>query len=264
MRKLGINVGAYSGISDIDQIEYIKNAGFDGVFTGYLGLCENSELAKRIAAAGLDYETIHAPFGGINKMWFAGEDGDRILSTLTDCVDCAAKIGVPVVIIHLSSGVAAPMVNDIGFERFGRLVDHAGEVGVKLAFENQRKLTNISYIFEKYENTPHVGFCWDNGHESCFTLGKRDYMALFGDRLIALHLHDNCGEFDCDDHMMPFHSNIDFNRVAEKIRNSGFTGTLMLETHMSASHRYDGYTPERFFAEAYEAAAKLRALVDEK
>ena len=264
MRKLGINVGSYKGIPDAEQIDYIKNAGFDSVFTDFVGFEANERIAEKIAAANLAYETIHAPFGGINSMWIEGEDGEAMLKKLTDCVSCAAKLNVPVVIIHLSSGVFAPFVNDIGTERFDRLIGHAENTGVKLAFENQRKLANIAYIFEKYENHPNVGFCWDNGHESCFTLGKRDYMALFGEKLIALHLHDNNGEFDRDLHMMPFHAKIDFNRVAEKIRGSGFEGTLMLETIMSNSDRYDGYTPERFFAEAYEAADKLRALVDGK
>ena len=187
-----------------------------------------------------------------------------MLGRLEDCTVCASRLGVPTVIVHLSSGVNAPHVNDIGAARFDALIEKAGDVGVKLAFENQRKLANIAYIFEKYENTPHVGFCWDNGHEACFTLGKRDYMALFGDRLIALHLHDNSGEFDQDQHMFPFHANIDFGRVAQKIRNSGYEGTLMLESIMGNNHRYDGYTPEQFFATAYEAAAKLRTLVDGK
>ena len=262
MRKLGIKLGSYKGIPADEQINYIKNAGFDSVFTGFEGYEKNAIYAEKLAKAGLAYETIHAPFKGINNMWFAGEDGDDMLAELNSCVDTAAALDVPVVIIHLSSGEKAPLINDIGFDRFAALVDHAGEAGVKLAFENQRKLANIAYIFERYADAPHVGFCWDCGHESCFTLGKRDYMALFGERLVALHLHDNCGELDCDQHMMPFHSKIDFNRVAEKIRNSGFEGTLMLETAMAASNRYDGYTPERFFAEAYTAAAKLRMLVD--
>ncbi len=262
MRKLGINVGAYYGIPAEEQINYIKNAGFDSVFTGFSGFEANAAFAEKIAKAGLDYETLHAPYRGINSIWLPGEDGDAMLKKLTDCLDCAAKLGVPVIVVHLSSGEAAPHITDLGHERFARLVDHAGEAGVKIAFENQRKLANIAFIFELYRDASHVGFCWDNGHESCFTLGKRDYMALFGDRLIALHLHDNCGEFDKDQHMMPFHANIDFNRVAEKIRNSGFEGTLMLETIMANSNRYDGYTPEQFFAEAYGSVAKLRVMVD--
>ncbi len=262
MRKLGINVGSYKGISAIDQTDYIKDAGFDSVFTGFSGYEANAVLAEKIANAGLIYETIHAPYSGINNMWFAGEEGDAMQALLDDCICCAAKLGVPVVIIHLSSGVRAPHLNDVGIARFDKLIEKAGEVGVKLAFENQRKLANIAYIFERYESTPQVGFCWDNGHEACFTLGKRDYMALFGDRLIALHLHDNSGEFNKDQHMMPFHARIDFSRVAEKIRNSGFEGTLMLETIMGNSNRYDGYSPEQFFSEAYEAVAKLRTLVD--
>ena len=262
MRKLGINLGSYKGILAEDQIKYIKDAGFDSVFTGFDGYEKNAVLAEKISSAGLAYETIHAPYSGINNMWFEGEEGEKMLARLEDCTVCASKLGVPVVIIHLSSGVHAPHINDIGTARFDKLIETAGKVGVKLAFENQRKLANISYIFERYEDAPQVGFCWDNGHESCFTLGKRDYMALFGDRLIALHLHDNCGEFDRDQHMMPFHAKIDFGKVAEKIRNSGFAGTLMLETIMGASNRYDGYSPEQFFSEAYASVAKLRTLVD--
>ena len=262
MRKLGINLGSYVGIPALDQIEYIKSAGFDSAFTDFNGYEKNAVYSEKLEKAGLAYETIHAPFKGINNMWFAGEDGDAMLAELNSCVDTAAALDVPTVIIHLSSGEKAPLINDIGFDRFARLVDRAGEAGVKLAFENQRKLANIAYIFERYADAPQVGFCWDCGHESCFTLGKRDYMSLFGNRLIALHLHDNCGEFERDQHMMPFHANIDFNHVAKKIRNSGFEGTLMLETIMGNSNRYDGYSPERFFADAYEAASKLRDLVD--
>ena len=32
MRKLGINLGGFSGINAIDSVQYVRNAGFDCVF----------------------------------------------------------------------------------------------------------------------------------------------------------------------------------------------------------------------------------------
>ena len=103
MRKLGINLGSYVGIPALDQIEYIKSAGFDSAFTDFNGYEKNAVYAEKLAKTGLAYETIHAPFKGINNMWFAGEDGDAMLAELNSCVDTAAALDVPTVIIHLSS-----------------------------------------------------------------------------------------------------------------------------------------------------------------
>ena len=261
MRKLGINCDSYSGINAKDSVPYIKNAGFDCVFTGYKDDKRTGELAQAIASAGLIYDTIHAPFKNINDIWLPGEIGDVMLMTLVSCLDSCARYGVPVMIVHLSSGEKAPCVSDIGRERFDALVAHAGEVGVKIAFENQRKLANIAFAFERYENMPQVGFCWDVGHESCFTHG-REYMPLFGDRLIALHLQDNMCEYNRDLHLLPFDGLIDFHRVASRIKDSGYTGTLMLEVFRKNSSLYDDLTPEEYYARAYRAASKLRLLIE--
>lgn len=261
MRKLGINCDSYFGMSAEDSIPYIKNAGFDCVFTGYKDDKRTGELAQAIASAGLEYDTIHAPFKNINDIWLPGDNGGVMLSTLTSCLDSCAHYGVPVMIVHLSSGERAPCVSDIGRERFDILVQHAGEVGVKIAFENQRKLANIAFAFERYEGMPQVGFCWDVGHESCFTHG-REYMPLFGDRLIALHLQDNMCEHNRDLHILPFDGLIDFHRVASRIKASGYMGTLMLEVFQKNSDMYDDFTPEEYYARAYNAAAKLRRLIE--
>lgn len=261
MRKLGINSGNFRGIDAIDSIPYIRDAGFDCVFTGYKNDEYTGKLADAIDRAGMTYDTIHAPFKHINDIWAPGENGDAMLKTLTDCLDSCAHYGVPVMIVHLSSKENAPCINDVGHERFDRLVDHAGEVGVKIAFENQRKLANIAFAFEQYGKLPQVGFCWDTGHEACFTPG-RQYMPLFGDKLIALHIHDNMCKYDGDLHMIPFDGMINFYRVGEQIRNSGFTGTLMLEVIQKNSHYYDDLTPEQYYERAYRAVAKLRTIVD--
>lgn len=261
MRKLGINLGGFSGINAIDSVQYVRNAGFDCVFSGFKDDRYIGELADAIDRAGLTYDTIHAPFKHINDIWMPGDDGEAMLKTLTDCLDSCAHYGVPVMIVHLSSKENAPCVNDIGHERFDRLVNHAGEVGVKIAFENQRKLANIAFAFEQYGDLPQVGFCWDTGHEACFTLG-REYMPLFGKKLIALHIQDNMCEYNKDLHLLPFDGMINFYHVGEQIKASGFTGTLMLEVIKKNSNFYDDYTAEQYYEKAFRAASKLRRIVD--
>lgn len=264
MRKLGVNCPSYvNGVDALGSVPFIRDAGFDSVFSEYVSDEYCGKLADEIDRAGMSYETIHAPFRNINSMWRAGEAGEAMLRSLTDCLDTCEHYGVPVMIVHLSSGVDAPNVNDIGHQRFDRLVEHAGKVGVKIAFENQRKLANIAFAFEVYDKCSQVGFCWDTGHESCFA-GGREYMPLFGSKLTALHIHDNMMENNGDLHLLPFDGIIDFHYVAEQIRKSGYSGTLMLEAIPTNSHRYDDLTPQQFYARAYEAASRLRVLVDGK
>ena len=90
MRKLGINCGNYKGLDPIASIPYIKDAGFDCVFSGYTTDEYAGRLAETIANAGLVYDTIHSPFKNINDMWRAGECGEVMLKTLTDCLDTCA------------------------------------------------------------------------------------------------------------------------------------------------------------------------------
>jgi sugar phosphate isomerase/epimerase len=162
---------------------------------------------------------------------------------------------------HLSSGMKPPSLTDIGRGRFIALVEHAAAKGVQIAFENQRKLANIAWTFEEFEDAPNVGFCWDTGHEACFSPG-RQYMPLFGQRLICTHIHDNSGEFNRDEHLLPFDGKLDFERIARQIRESGFTGSLMLEAIAANSHLYDDMTCEAYLERAAASVRKLRDMVD--
>ena len=261
MRKLGINTGSVPGVDAFHGLAYIKNAGFDSFFTGY----KNDELVALIAEEGaklgLDYETIHAPFKGINNIWFDGEEGDEVLKTLTTCLESCANHGIPTMIVHLSSGNNAPAINDIGHARFDSLVDLAVKKNVTVAFENQRKLANLAFVMELYKDIEQVGFCWDNGHEACFALGK-EFMPFFGERLVALHIHDNLRKYNEDMHLLPFDGILDFHRFGEHIRNSGYTGTLMLEALPKQTNYYDGMSPEEYYEKAYKAVSRLRLIVD--
>ena len=176
-------------------------------------------------------------------------------------VDACHAAGVPILVVHLSSGIKPPSLTDIGRGRFITLVEHAAAKGVQIAFENQRKLANLAWTFEEFEDAPNVGFCWDTGHENCFSPG-RQYMPLFGKKLICTHIHDNMGQTngklnDPDTHLLPFEGNVNYQRCIDKLDEYGYTGPLTLEVGNS---RYQHLSPEEFLATCYERVKRIGEL----
>lgn len=258
MRKIGVNLHAIPGLSDEAYVKTMAEVGFSAAFTGPRNYGEYAEL---FAKYGIAYETVHAPFKGINTIWLPGEEGEDMLKQLTDCVDGCAMASVPHMVVHLSSGLTPPPTTDIGRARFTELVNHAAKKKVRIAFENQRMLANLAWAMEEF-GPETVGFCWDCGHENCFTPG-REYMPLFGHRVECLHIHDNFKVFNEDKHLIPFDGAVDFNRVAEHLKQSGFAGTLMLEIITRNSQGfYEGLSADEYLQKAANAARKLAKLVD--
>ena len=260
MRKIGINMHAKKGLSAADFAKAARGLGFSTVFSLPKEQEVMLENANALAAAGMSYETLHAPFKGINAIWQEGEEGNEMLLKMMDCVDFCVTVGAPIAVVHLSSGDNPPPPTDVGRGRFIRLVDYAIGKGIKIAFENQRKLHNISWSFEEFRDTETVGFCWDCGHESCFTPGRR-YMPLFGDRLVCTHIHDNLGIYNADQHLLPFDGQIDFSYVANAIKESGYTGSLMLEIKGNSDF-YAELSVEAFLERAAVSVKRLRKMID--
>ena len=261
MRKIGINVGLKRDLDLDSLIPQLKALGFDAIFTGMPALKLIPKIKKLLEENGMEWETLHAPFGHMNDMWLEGEAGEIMLRELLNCVDCCVLGGVKIAVVHLSSGDNAPPVTDIGRRRFTELVEYAAAKNVTIAFENQRKLANLAWAMETFGPDSNVGFCWDCGHESCFTPG-REYMPIFGKRLICTHIHDNHGIYNGDDHMLPFDACMDFEKVARQIRESGYEGSLMLEVGPGAHEVYQDMSWDDFFARAAAAVKRLRDMVD--
>ena len=206
-----------------------------------------------------------APFSSINNMWSEDDEkGAAELALQKEAIDVCVKYGVPVVITHVSSGRPMPPINEKGLARYDAVVAYAREKGVRIAFENLRYLENLALLMERY---PDMGFCWDTGHEYCYTPDVR-YMPLFGDRTIALHVHDNACGFDTDDHVLPFDGNIDFETIADDLANANCQCTLMLEIGRGSSIDekaiYEHMSYEAYYGRAVAAAHRLSAMVEER
>ncbi len=261
MNKIGINYCGEFGETPAQAFRLFADLGFDAVFTGSAeGNVE--EFAKEAQKYGLYYECVHAPFKGINNIWLDNEDGEQMVNALCACVDDCHNASVPFTVVHLSSGDYPPPMNDLGFARFDKLVEHAVKKGVTLAFENQRKLANIAYIFETYNEVDAVRFCWDVGHEGVFANG-REYMPLFGHKLVYTHIHDNLSQPGGDLHMIPFDGNIDYSKVVKHLKNANYAGTLTMEVMPKVWDGYKGIKPEAYYQKAYDAIVKIRNMLNQ-
>ena len=263
-RKLGINVECLRGVSYNEALPMIKKAGFDCYFAS-MGRNGSDALRdmKRIGdELGLTLEFIHAPFGGINNMWIAGLDYLSVYNGMMECILIAAELGIPSVIMHVSSGWECPEITELGLARFDSLVELAIEKGVILAFENLRRVGILSYFVDRYRKIDNVRFCYDSGHEHGYTKHIR-WMDIFQNKMVATHIHDNMGRpdydesFDPDTHLLPFDGTCDYEHMMRDLDKYGFEGALVLEVNNVSKPEYKEWTYEEFLEICYDKIKKI-------
>ena len=77
MREIGINLGARTEMDLPTFCTYIRDLGFTRVFSASVNPDKVRKQAESVHAAGLTYDTLHAPFKGIiNAIWQEGDEGE--------------------------------------------------------------------------------------------------------------------------------------------------------------------------------------------
>ena len=262
-RKLGITASCLPGISEYDALDFIKAAGFEMVFSESSDPDTICRLKEKCDALGLSLDFVHSPWRGINDFWMPCDAYLPLWQGIKDSIIGCERAGIPVAVCHVSSGWFPPPICDTGLARFDELVEFAGEHGVMIAFENLRKFGVLAAILERYEKNPKVGFCYDCGHEHCYT-GSVRYLDLYGDKLLCTHLHDNHGRdpkdywADGDEHLMPFDGNIDYADMMARIHKTPYTGALTLE--LVNEYQYRTLGASEFLRIAYERLSRIASL----
>ena len=267
--KLCLGLMGGLNVDSEEQIRALHMAGFDGFFSGWnKSIFKYRELADKF---GMIYQSIHAPFANTDKIWKGGPDGDKYTNELIACVEDCAKVNVPILVVHpYSSFTEFPGTTEVGLENFRKIVKKAEELGVKIAIENVHHPKLLDELFEEFKGNDAVGFCWDTGHEMCYTYGD-DHIAKYGDRLIATHINDNLGKTRHDEeltwhddlHLLPFDGIIDWKDVCDRLNACGYNGILTFELNKnSRPNRYDnekyakmGY--HEYIAECYNRACRI-------
>ena len=267
--KLGLAV-MRSEVDTLEQMEIMKNVGFDAFFTGW-EKARLEEIANKAARLGLFQQSIHSPFSGdykVSRMWRDCEEGVFVTNSLIECVKDCARFDIPVMVIHPFIGFKDHTPTEVGLDNYARVIEAANKAGVTLGFENVEGEEYLAAIMKRFWNEPSLGFCLDTGHEMCYN-EHRDMLALYGEKLVHTHFNDNLGvrgdeiTFKDDLHLMPTDGIADWHGIMERIRKTGYNGILMSELSYNnipgkngIMHDYAEMTMEEFMAEAYQKINK--------
>lgn len=271
-QKLGISIENHYKIPTAEIIKMLKNIGFDAISPAWEQNIDLKSISDTAKECDMALQSLHAPFYGSAKMW--SDDKDEAMSALSELLlsleDCV-RFCIPVLVVHTWIGFDnVPEPTASGFENYGKLVNKATDCGVKIAFENTESDAHLFSLMECFKDNSTVGFCWDSGHEMCYSHSE-DMLGKFGDRLIMTHLNDNLGisRFDgiispYDDlHLLPFDGVADWDYNVERLKKSNIPEFLNFELRTVSKpgrHENDCYSAmpyELYFTEAYKRACKI-------
>lgn len=274
---INISFGFLGKVPVSELAKAAREAGFDAIFPLWNKGEDLAPIYNEAVKNGLRFQSIHAPFYCADKMW---EDncprGDEELEDLIKCLDDCVRFGAPIMVCHVIIGRDEGTPTEKGIERYSILLDEAEKRGIKIAFENTEGECYLEYIKDKLWDKPAAGFCIDTGHELCYNRG-RDMIRKYGanGKLISTHLNDNFGMTGNswtpkdDSHILPFDGIVDWEGVAERIKEVGifdeyltFELTSVPKEGKNTHDIYDGWDYKRYFREAHDRAMQFEAIIE--
>lgn len=271
-QKIGISVGNNWDRPVTDAMQMLKAIGFDAVSPEWQKDVDMDEVIKAARDAGLEVQSLHAPFSKMNWMWQRElAEAEAPLDGLMDSLEVCKKHQIPILVVHTWIGFEyEDLPNEIGFKNYGKLVERAQRYGVQIALENTEGEEFLLALMEHFKDNENVGFCWDSGHEMCYNHSE-DLLAKWGERLLVTHLNDNLGisrysgeTFWHDDlHLLPYDGIADWEENIKRLKASRPLEYLNFElTRFSKPNRHDNdiyqkLTVEEYYTEAYKRACRI-------
>ena len=245
--------------SSEERVKLIKEAGFNCVMTSddERFLDENGTLkyqCKLFDNYGLKKSSLHMRYlsEDLHYFWEDNKNGKKALKNLLKDVKLAKKFGFTCVVVHLFNN---GNFTEIGKERLIKVLEYCAKVDIPLAIENINDQKLFIKVFDEIKH-PYLNFCYDSGHNNCFDKDF-DYLSKYGDKLIALHLHDNDGT--SDQHTLNKFGNIDWDMIAQKLAKSPKLKYLDYELLMIVKN---GVSMNDALNECYEQACELDKLIE--
>ena len=263
-------------------VEYIAKAGFDAWDFSMFNMArwdwenncilENNhplrgnsylEFARKLKRIGRDNgiecNQSHAPFPVMKK---------EIHSYLKRAIECTAEAGGKICIIHPDNDSSPEKNAEMYFE----LLPFAKDCGVKIATENMWNWNNEKDCAapaacsdpESFNahldavNDDYFVACLDLGHAEMKGLGTsaEEMILKLGDRLAALHIHDN--DRWHDSHQIPFSMDIDFDKIVAALKKINYKGYFTLE----ACYYLNNHNKENVFDGIKNLSVAVRKLAD--
>ena len=253
------------GKTQRETLQAIRDCGFScidlDILPSYLDgdLEKNAEcLTSLLSEIGLDATMAHAPC--VNPLKHPEEALDSMIKTLRFC----RCVGVPRVVIH--PGAINGNSREAFFEGnasfYRSLIPYAEETGVSVLVENIGNYADPYFLWNGADlremidriDHPLFGACWDIGHANHFFAKDcnqyRSILAL-GDKLMAIHAHDNCGyiadtykHIRLDMHTLPCFASpasVNWDAVLQGLKDIHYQGTFNFEVKSPAASESEDF-----------------------
>lgn len=250
-----------SNIDTMSKIDFIKDAGFDSIYTGIYNKPENIELDEIInifKSYGFDIPQMHCSYiePKLKYIWEDGEVGQQQIDNLLLQIDQTAKYGIKNFVIH-TNGEHNPPISKIGLERIRTLLERCKKYDINLCVENLYDYKQLKYIFDNIEDD-NLKICFDCGHHNCLT-PNAPLTEELGHKIAVLHLHDNHGPIENgtgDEHLMVGQGEINLEKLASDIALMNDDIVLCAEYKVAPEK-----CNKEYFYKAKESLDKLEKLV---
>ena len=198
-------------------------------------------MRRLIEARGLTTFT-HGPFLGLDVASLDDHIAEYSAECLLRGLEVTAGLGGPVMVMHTNY---SPFFSRAGLrvwlgnwgERMRPVVERAGELGVRIALENawEERPEVLAHLADLVPGGA-AAVCLDTGHINAFSrLPVRRWWDALGERVVALHLHDNDGL--SDDHLPPGEGIFDFRSLVAFLRARPSLPLMTLEVDPARAER---------------------------
>lgn len=180
--------------------------------------------------------------------YFAEDEHTLWLHQMTERImQACVMLGIDTIVYHPYEAPGSREKQDIdacrraNVDYLRRAGDMAGKYGLRIAVENMltnhytdgtiywRYCTHAEELVDLVDtiNMENVQICLDVGHAHYMGENLQDTIKLFGNRLIALHVHDN-NRAD-DQHLLPYHGTLKWDDVLRGLKAVNYQGDFTFE-----------------------------------
>ncbi len=188
----------------------------------------------------------HGPYLGLDIASLNGHIARYSAECLDRGIEATAALGGSVMVIHTNY---SPFFSRAGLrewmrnwsERMLPVIETARSLGVSLALENvwERTPEELERLLDALPREA-VFVCLDTGHLAAFSrLPVERWWRRLGDRVVALHLHDNDGL--SDDHLPPGAGIFDFPALASLLAGAAEAPLMTLEVDIARARAGRAY-----------------------
>ncbi|MBQ9756553.1 MAG: sugar phosphate isomerase/epimerase [Clostridia bacterium] len=261
-KELGIEAIDYGFEYIFRPNEFVKGTKYPIVELPETEFIETFSLLKQASEEnGVKIAQIHAHF----PVYFEDNPtvNDYCIKVLEKMLGASAYLNCKQFVVHPHQDAWQPHQNQKwvkqNIEMYSKLIKKAKECGVTVCLENLQCEENdqiVGGICSSADETIYLidtlnqiagekvfGFCLDVGHANACGVNIYDFIKKVGDRITALHIHDNDGKSDA--HLIPYTQvkdqwgvdlGLDWEGFIKGLKEINYLGCLSFETFRAFHH----------------------------